>query len=131
MLAPRPPPRHNADMEKDACQPDLANLHQKVWDTCIKLPEDYEPYGQKPRGDDDVWHSDCSCGCKFYLPLEGKLGFDWGVCRNPASHRRGLLTFEHQGCVHFEQDHDEEDAAANWGVPLPSRVDAGDGAGAG
>ena len=34
-----------------------------------------------------------------------------GVCTNRASHRVGLLTFEHQGCQHFELD---EDAQADW-----------------
>ncbi|MGH7577399.1 MAG: DUF3027 domain-containing protein, partial [Longimicrobiales bacterium] len=45
---------------------------------------------------------DCSSGCQFYLPLDGELGADWGVCTNPASHRAGKLTFEHQGCPQFE-----------------------------
>jgi hypothetical protein len=116
VLDPAPPPRHNATMEKQTPHPHPENLHQKVWDACRKLPEDYEPYGQSSREDGDIWHSDCSCGCRFYLPLEGKLGFDWGVCRNPASHRCGLLTFEHQGCVHFEQEPDEQDSSD----PLPA-----------
>ncbi len=29
---------------------------------------------------------------------------DWGVCGNPASHRAGLLTSEHQGCPQFERE---------------------------
>jgi hypothetical protein len=45
---------------------------------------------------------DCSSGCKWYLELKGRLGADWGVCTNPRSHRCGLLTFEHQGCSHYE-----------------------------
>ena len=39
-----------------------------------------------------------------FLPLEGKLGYDWGACVNPTSPRVGLLTFEHQGCRQFEDD---------------------------
>lgn len=54
----------------------------------------------------EAW--DCSCGCKWYNPLS-HLGGDWGVCCNPASHRAGLLTFEHQGCEHFEAGDDDED----------------------
>jgi len=46
---------------------------------------------------------DCSCGCKRFLKLPGKLGMDWGVCANANSPRVGLLTFEHQGCEQFEQ----------------------------
>jgi hypothetical protein len=29
---------------------------------------------------------------------------DWGACGNPAIHRAGLLTFEHQDCPEFEQE---------------------------
>lgn len=48
------------------------------------------------------------CGCKYFLPLEGSLRFDWGVCMNPNSPRVGLLTFEHQGCRAFEYDENTE-----------------------
>jgi len=47
---------------------------------------------------------DCSCGCRWYVRLEPGLQLDWGICRNPASPRCGLLTFEHQGCRAFEAD---------------------------
>jgi len=46
---------------------------------------------------------DCSCDCKRFLKLPGKLGMDWGVCANANSPRVGLLTFEHQGCEQFEE----------------------------
>lgn len=70
---------------------------------CVKnLPEDYEPYGKKPR-----WYLDCSSGCLAFVKLAGELGNDWGVCTNPDSHRCGLLTFEHQGCVHAKLPHEE------------------------
>lgn len=36
--------------------------------------------------------------CPYYVPLEGKLGYDWGVIVNPESTRFGLLTFEHDDC---------------------------------
>jgi hypothetical protein len=38
-------------------------------------------------------------GCKYFNALEGKLGYDWGVCINEKSHRFGKLTFEHQAGV--------------------------------
>jgi hypothetical protein len=47
---------------------------------------------------------DCSGGCKWYHTLSGPASLDWGVCGNPASHRAGLLTFEHQGCPEFERE---------------------------
>jgi hypothetical protein len=51
---------------------------------------------------------DCSCDCRFYLPLDGVLGADWGVCSCEESPRAGLLTFEHQGCDRWESDPEEE-----------------------
>jgi hypothetical protein len=66
-----------------------------------RLPTDFEPYGYRVRNG-----SDCSCGCKWFLQLEGHLSYDWGVCSNPVSPRCGLLTFEHMGCPHFELDPD-------------------------
>jgi hypothetical protein len=87
-----------------------SDLHWRLWEICKKLPDDYEPYGKGSREEADRWFGDCSCGCKFYLPLEGRLGADWGVCGNPSSHRCGLLTFEHQGCRHFEMDESDLDS---------------------
>lgn len=66
------------------------------------LPSDYAPYGSEDRDAYGGWGPDCSMGCRWFAPLAGPLGSDWGVCMNPASHRVGLLTFEHQGCRHYE-----------------------------
>ncbi len=72
--------------------------HVELWGICKRRPDDYEPYGFARRES-----GDCSCGCRFYLKLgDPVLSSDWGVCANPASHRAGLLTFEHQGCLKFE-----------------------------
>ncbi len=68
----------------------------------IRLPSDFEPWGLRSRTND--WGPDCSCGCKYFLELKDNLGYDWGVCTNPDSPRKGLLTFEHQGCSNFESD---------------------------
>lgn len=65
----------------------------------IERPQDFEPYGRRERNS-----SDCSCGCRFFIGLEGGLGADWGVCTNPESLRCSLLTFEHQGCPQFVYD---------------------------
>ena len=74
-----------------------STLHEHLLQIVERLPSDFEPYGRRKRRG-----SDCSCGCKHFLPLAGKLGFDWGVCANSKSPRCGLLTFEHQGCPEFE-----------------------------
>lgn len=79
--------------------------HEHLWTVCKSLPGDYTPYGALERWErDDLDYSDCSCGCRWYAKLSGPLGSDWGVCTNPASHRTGLLTFEHQGCLQFEAE---------------------------
>jgi hypothetical protein len=70
-----------------------------------RLPEDYKPFGEVERwSNPEIDYPDCSMGCKYYAPLQGKLGSDWGVCLNSDSHRCGLLTFEHQGCQKFKFD---------------------------
>ena len=80
-----------------------------------RLPEDYEPWGLVKRwADPHKPYPDCSSGCKWARWLEDlkteSLGGDWCVCTNPKSHRCGLLTFEHQGCVQGEcVELDEED----------------------
>jgi len=77
--------------------------HSHLLAVMIRLPGDYEPYGYRKRDPGpDTWYADCSAGCRWYVPLEGELKYDWGVCTNPRSHRCGLLTFEHQGCLAFE-----------------------------
>jgi len=72
-------------------------LHEHLHSICHHLSSDFQPYGERERDG-----ADCSCGCKHFLKLPGKLGMDWGVCANSASPRAGLLTFEHQGCEQFE-----------------------------
>lgn len=36
--------------------------------------------------------------CPYYVPLEGRLGSDWGVIVNPDSKHFGRLMFEHDDC---------------------------------
>jgi hypothetical protein len=74
----------------------MTDEHARLLDVVLRKPDDYEPYGTLERNE-----RDCSAGCKYARKLAGKLGFDWVVCTNPASHRVGLLTFEHQGCTQF------------------------------
>lgn len=88
-------------------KPDTSR-HEELLALVTKLPSDFEPYGERSRDTD--WGPDCSCGCRWYLPLEGDLRFDWGVCTNRDSPRCGLLTFEHQGCREFESAPAEQEA---------------------
>jgi hypothetical protein len=65
------------------------------------LDSDFEPYGKRSRLDGNP--ADCSCGCRYFVPLApASLSTDWGCCLNKKSPRAGLLTFEHQGCREFE-----------------------------
>jgi hypothetical protein len=66
---------------------------------CLKiLPTDYEEYGGEVKRwkDPEKNYPDCSSGCKFFVPLQEPFSNDWGVCANPNSSRKGLLTWEHQ-----------------------------------
>lgn len=75
-------------------------IEKKFLPVLKNLPQDYEPYGLSEREGED-----CSCGCIYFNPVFNSedMGpdMDWGVCTNVASHRAGLLTFEHQGCSKF------------------------------
>ena len=86
------------------CQYKRAVTNEQLKAVLKSLPEDYEPWGQV------AWYdappgavpADCSCGCKWFVELAGNRSADYGVCANPASHRAGYLTHEHQGCPQFE-----------------------------
>jgi hypothetical protein len=74
----------------------------KLLDLCKILDTDYSDYGGKIRrhSDPDYNYSDCSGGCKHFIPLYNQkyrdADVDFGVCTNKRSKRCGLLTFEHQ-----------------------------------
>jgi hypothetical protein len=86
--------------------------HEPLLQVLKRLPSDFEPYGERPRHGPD-----CSWGCRWFIPLEHGLRYDWGVCHNPRSPRSGLLTFEHQGCAEFEEE--EEARTAHLEGPEP------------
>lgn len=61
------------------------------------------------RTSDDPTHTDSwaweQCGgCRFWVPLAGALGADWGVCANPTSHFDQQAMYEHDGCEAFSED---------------------------
>lgn len=90
-----------AEVAKLRARTDL-RAHDRLNAAMHWLPGDYEPWGLEPRDRGGEWGADCLMGCRWYHPLKGAAGADWGVCCNPASHRCGRLTFEHQGCWQFE-----------------------------
>lgn len=84
-----------------------ARSHSALSRLVRSVSTDYTDYG----GTVDRWkdsqqiYPDCSMGCRFYMPLDGERGADWGVCVNRNSLRAGLLTFEHQaGFDCFKQE---------------------------
>lgn len=81
------------------------SLHSLFLNSVKRLWSDFEPYGKRSREEDGP---DCSCGCRWFLTVEGNLGLDWGVCSNPNSPRFSLLTFEHQGCLEYEDDNESQ-----------------------
>ncbi len=83
--------------------PPQESVQAVLWTVLHRLPSDFEPpYGMRSREND--WGQDCSCGCRWYVPLEEGLGADWGVFTNSGSPGAGLLTWEHQGCYKFDGD---------------------------
>ena len=93
----------------------MTRKHDILFFILKRLPTDYTDYGGEVKrwaGGDD--YPDCSCGCKHFLPLDGELAYDWGVCGKPGAPRAGLLTFEHQtgrGCFEYgEEDFDITEA---------------------
>ena len=72
-------------------------MHDALFLVLKRLPTDYSDYGGEiERWADGDDYPDCSCGCKYFLPLDGELAYDWGVCGKLGAPRAGLLTWEHQ-----------------------------------
>ncbi len=100
--------------------------HEALMAIVTQLPSDFEPHGERSRNTD--WGPDCSCGCRWWTPLQGELRHDWGVCTNPDSPRCGLLTFEHQGCHQFAYAGEPADPAAELAGPDDDRASSSRGA---
>lgn len=84
-------------------------IHDDLKKVLKVLPSDYSDYGGQiiRWSDPDKNYPDCSNGCKYFIALNGNLGYDWGVCSNPKSDRAGLLTWEHQAgmdCFIFDEE---------------------------
>jgi hypothetical protein len=88
------------------------NRDQSLLDLCKVLDTDYIDYGGRISrwADSSYNYNDCSCGCKYFIPLYNEkyrdADMDFGVCTNKKSKRCGLLTFEKQagyGCFEIEK----------------------------
>lgn len=67
----------------------------------------------------EEWYSEQCGGCRFWLPLSGELGRDYGACANPASPFDGRVRFEHDGCEAFQESGawstpEDHDAHRRW-----------------
>ncbi|MEV7565508.1 DUF3027 domain-containing protein [Streptomyces tanashiensis] len=49
----------------------------------------------------DEWFDEQCGGCRFWIPLSGDLGLDWGACAHADSPFDGRVRFEHDGCGQF------------------------------
>jgi hypothetical protein len=58
----------------------------------------------------DEWRAEQYGRCRFWVPLSGTWGADYGACTNTASPRDSRVAFEHDGCDAF-------DDAGTWQVP--------------
>lgn len=50
----------------------------------------------------DEWYGAQCLHCRFWIPVVGVLGSDYGVCSNSVSAFDGHVRFEHDGCIDFE-----------------------------
>ncbi len=53
----------------------------------------------------DDWSLAQCHACSSYIPLEGKIGMDWGACSNPVSEHDRSVVFEHFGCFNHSHAH--------------------------
>jgi hypothetical protein len=64
---------------------------------------------EDPGYQEEWWGQQCG-HCRFWIPLSGVLGSDYGACTNPASPFDGCIMFEHDGCEFFQP-------SEQWNVP--------------
>ncbi|MET7619943.1 DUF3027 domain-containing protein [Streptomyces sp. NPDC005408] len=58
----------------------------------------------------EAWYDEQCGACRFWFPLAGDLGSDYGACANRLSPFDGTVRFEHDGCEAFEE-------SGQWMVP--------------
>ncbi len=61
-------------------------------------------------GYEDEWYAEQCGSCRYWIPLSGAFGSDYGGCSNPLSPFDKHVMFEHDGCK-------EHEPAGRWIVP--------------
>jgi len=51
----------------------------------------------------DMWLEEQCMFCRYFVPLTGVFGEDYGACSNAQSPSDGMVRFEHDGCSEFAQ----------------------------
>ncbi|WP_165984281.1 DUF3027 domain-containing protein [Streptomyces sp. YIM 98790] len=59
----------------------------------------------------EEWYFQQCGGCRYWVPLAGKLGLDYGACANQRSPFDASIRFEHDGCEAYEESGEE------WAIP--------------
>jgi Protein of unknown function (DUF3027) len=54
----------------------------------------------------DKWAGQQCLTCRYYIPLSGSFGADYGACSNAASPFDGTVRFEHDGCDEYSENED-------------------------
>ena len=72
---------------------------------------------------DESWAWEQCGACRFWMPLAGTLGLDWGACANGASPFDRRVMFEHDGCEHFEGDPDGWRTPQRAPIPTESETE--------
>jgi hypothetical protein len=49
----------------------------------------------------EQWWAEQCLACRYFVPLQGALGTDFGACANAKSPFFGRVMFEHDGCEFF------------------------------
>ncbi len=77
---------------------DLDSCHQRWFERRTRNQDE-------PSYKDEWWAQQC-IQCRFFVPLTGDLGHDFGACTNESSEWDQRVMYEHDGCSTFDVDPD-------------------------
>ena len=95
---------HKPDYESPWGKPqtaeEMAQIHAR-WSKNLKTVAGRMTPPTDIEGED--WElAQCGC-CSYFIPLEGSIGADWGVCSSKYSIYEREAVFEHFGCVRHSE----------------------------